>query len=100
MQEKKVPLTMSSRRLPTRSWSSPLSFVEASVPGTGGFIDTPNQRIGIHHISPIKSPEDFPGKIALEGRPELRLSDVATVVEDHQPLIGDALLKSGPGLIL
>ena len=40
------------------------------------------------------------GKIALEGRPELRLSDVATVVEDHQPLIGDALLKSGPGLIL
>jgi multidrug efflux pump subunit AcrB len=25
---------------------------------------------------------------------------VATVVEDHQPLIGDALLKSGPGLIL
>ena len=25
---------------------------------------------------------------------------MATVVEDHQPLIGDALLKSGPGLIL
>ena len=76
-----------------------MSFVEASVPGTGGFIDTPNQRIGIQHISPIKSPADL-GKISIEGRPELRLSDVATVVEDHQPLIGDALLKSGPGLIL
>jgi Cu/Ag efflux pump CusA len=80
-------------------WSSPLSFVEASVPGTGGFIDTPNQRIGIHHISPIKTPADL-AKMTLEGRPDLRLSDVATIVEDHQPLIGDALLKSGPGLIL
>jgi Cu/Ag efflux pump CusA len=80
-------------------WSSPLSFVEASVPGTGGFIDTPNQRIGIHHISPIKTPADL-AKMSLEGRPDLRLSDVATIVEDHQPLIGDALLKSGPGLIL
>ena len=31
-------------------WVSPLSFVEASVPGTGGFIDTPNQRLGVMHI--------------------------------------------------
>jgi multidrug efflux pump subunit AcrB len=29
-----------------------------------------------------------------------RLGDVADVVEDHQPLIGDALLDDGPGLIL
>ena len=26
-------------------WVSPLSFLEASTPGTGGFIDTPNQRL-------------------------------------------------------
>ena len=38
--------------------------------------------------------------MTLEGRPDLLLSDVATIVADHQPLIGDALLKSGPGLIL
>ena len=30
----------------------------------------------------------------------LRLGDVATVVEDHQPLIGDALVDDGPGLML
>ena len=48
---------------------------------------------------PHQDPADL-GKMTLEGRPDLRLSDVATVVEDHQPLIGDALLKSGPGLIL
>jgi Cu/Ag efflux pump CusA len=28
------------------------------------------------------------------------LGDVAEVVEDHQPLIGDAVLKDGPGLLL
>jgi multidrug efflux pump subunit AcrB len=34
-------------------WVSPLSLVEASTPGTSGFIDTPNQRLGIQHILPI-----------------------------------------------
>ena len=38
-------------------WVSSLSFVEASTPGTGGFIDTSNQRLGIRHILPIVSPE-------------------------------------------
>ena len=26
--------------------------------------------------------------------------DVATIVEDHQPLIGDAVVDGGPGLVL
>ena len=30
-------------------WVSPLTFVEASTPGTGGFVDTPNQRFGVQH---------------------------------------------------
>src|ERR1043165_7139639 len=38
-------------------WVSSLSFVEASTPGTGGFIDTANQRLGIRHILPIISPQ-------------------------------------------
>ena len=36
-------------------WVSSLSFVEASTPGTGGFIDTANQRLGIRHVLPIVS---------------------------------------------
>ncbi len=40
-------------------WVSPLTFVEASTPGTGGFIDTPNQRLGIQHLSPISTPPDL-----------------------------------------
>jgi Cu/Ag efflux pump CusA len=36
-------------------WVSPLTFVQASTPGTGGFIDTPNQRLGVQHLLPIQT---------------------------------------------
>lgn len=82
-------------------WVSPLTFIEASTPGTGGFIDTPNQRLGVMHRSPVTSAADL-AKVRLEdvGGLNLRLGDVATVVEDHQPLIGDAVVKDGRGLML
>ena len=79
-------------------WVSSLSFVEASTPGTGGFIDTSNQRLGIRHILPIVSADGL-SQIPIEDS-ALRLGDVANVVEDHQPLIGDALTNAGPGLLL
>jgi Cu/Ag efflux pump CusA len=79
-------------------WWSTLSFVEASTPGSGGFIDTHNQRLGIRHVFPIESPQGL-GQVPIEGS-SLHLDDVATVVEDHQPLIGDALTKDGAGLLL
>src|SRR5512139_2262375 len=72
-------------------WVSSLSYLEASSPGTGGFIDTPNQRLGIWHVLPIASPEDL-AKVPVEGAESLLLGDVASVVEDHQPLIGDAII--------
>src|SRR5207247_5490176 len=34
-------------------WASPLSFLEASTPGTGGWVETPNQRLGVRHVLPI-----------------------------------------------
>jgi CzcA family heavy metal efflux pump len=80
-------------------WVSPLSFIEASTPGTGGFIDTPNQRLGIQHLSPIRTPADL-AEVRLDGGKGLRLGDVASVVEDHQPLIGDAVVNDGNGLLL
>ncbi len=82
-------------------WVSPLSFVEASTPGTGGFVETPNQRLAIQHILPIRSPQQL-AAVPVEGAPagSLRLGDVATVVEDHQPLIGDALVSGAPSLYL
>jgi CzcA family heavy metal efflux pump len=79
-------------------WVSSLSFVEASTPGTGGFIDNANQRLGIRHILPIVSPEGL-GQVPIEAS-GVRLRDVATVVEGHQPLIGDALTNDNSNLML
>ncbi len=82
-------------------WVSPLTFLEASTPGTGGFIDTPNQRVGVQHLLPIATPDQL-ARVALEdtGPRALTLGDVATVVEDHQPLIGDAVVNDEPSLML
>ena len=80
-------------------WVSPLSYLESSTPGTAGWIDTPNQRLSIRHELPIASAEDL-AKVTVVGAQGLLLGDVARVVEDHQPLIGEAILDGGPGLLL
>jgi Cu/Ag efflux pump CusA len=82
-------------------WVSPLTFVEASTPGLGGFIDTANQRIEIQHNQPIKNAADL-SKVTIEGAENrgLRLGDVAQIVEDHQILIGDAVVQDSPSLML
>ena len=79
-------------------WSSPLTYLNSSTPGAGGFIDTPNQRLNVRHVFPISAAEDF-AAIPVVGT-SLALREVADVVEAHQPLIGDAILKDGPGLLL
>lgn len=80
-------------------WVSPLTYLESSKPGTGGWIDTPNQRLGIRHLLPIAAPEDL-GKVSVVNHPDLLLSDVTTVVEDHQQLIGDGFVNGKPGMLL
>ncbi|MDC8756624.1 efflux RND transporter permease subunit [Janthinobacterium fluminis] len=82
-------------------WSSPLTHVEASTPGTGGFIDTANQRISINHTQPIKTVADL-ARIAVDTDSPVTvpLGEVADLVEGHQLLIGDAIVNDGPGLML
>ena len=80
---------------------SNLTFVEASTPGTGGIIETPNQRFGIQHGVPFATPADLAKVIVQDtGGAPLRLGDVADIVVNHQPLIGDAVFSDGPGLLL
>jgi CzcA family heavy metal efflux pump len=79
-------------------WTSPLSFLKASVPGTGGWIDTPNQRLSVRHVLPISSAADL-ARVRVDGVP-VRLGEVGAVVEGHPPLIGDALVGGRPGLLL
>ena len=78
-----------------------LRFSDGATIGTGGFVETPNQRLGIRHVLPIATPDDL-AKVTIEQRrgKALRLGDVADVVVDHQPLIGDAVINDGPGLML
>jgi CzcA family heavy metal efflux pump len=78
-----------------------LQFSDGSVIGTGGFVDSASQRYGVRNVQAIKSPADLAQVVVgqRDGTP-LRLSDVANVVEDHQPLIGDAVIDDGPGLML
>jgi CzcA family heavy metal efflux pump len=80
---------------------SPLSFLEASTPGTGGFIETPRQRLQVRNVlERIAEPGEL-GKVPVEGTGgRLRLTDVADIKVDHQPLIGDAIVDGGDGLLL
>ena len=87
---------------------SPLTFLEASSPGTGGFIDTVNQRLHVFHEQAISTPEELAqvavedgegGAVYVDGRP-LTLGEVTEIVTDHQPLIGDALCRGGPCVLL
>src|SRR3954447_4267651 len=99
-----------------------LRFSSGSVIGTGGMVETPNQRLPVRNVLPIITPDDLaqvpvdstPSAPAATGPPDgtgapapaarpqesVRLGDVAKVVEDHQPLIGDAIINDDPGLLL
>src|SRR5919199_1592388 len=80
-----------------------LKFSSGHEIGTGGFIDTPNQRLGIRHILPNLTPQELskvPVDVDKGGRP-VAIGDVATVVRDTQPhLNGDAVINDGVGLML
>ena len=87
---------------------SPLSYLEASKPGTGGFIDTANQRLNIFHEQAISTPEEL-AQVPIEGAegsasrasgPPLSLGNVTEVVEDHQPMIGDTVCTGGSQCLL
>jgi CzcA family heavy metal efflux pump len=83
-----------------------LQFSEGHYVGSGGFVDTPNQRLQIRHVLPIieKSDEVNPDLLAevvikmKDGKP-IRMRDVADVVVDHQPMIGDGIVNDAPGLM-
>jgi CzcA family heavy metal efflux pump len=78
-----------------------LKFSAGAVIGTGGAIETPNQRIGIRNVLPIVTPADLAKvPVTSSGPGQVRLGDIARVAEDHQPLIGDAIVDGQPGLLL
>jgi CzcA family heavy metal efflux pump len=84
---------------------------DAVTPETGGFIDTPNQRLSVTNIQPVTAPHDLAQIPVATSRPAnpagatgfaapLRLGDVAEVREGFPPPIGDAVINDQPGLLL
>ena len=98
---RKVTLNQIIRTTGNAQVVSPLSFLEASTPGTGGFIESPQQRLQVRHLlERIADPAEL-AKVPVEGtNGAVQLGDVSTIVVDHQPLIGDAVVNDGPGLLL
>jgi Cu/Ag efflux pump CusA len=78
---------------------SPITYLQGSAPGTGGYIEGSNQRLDIRHILPFGTPANMTG-LPIAGSTKTTIGDVAQVVTGHQPLIGDALVHGTPGLVL
>src|ERR687898_669865 len=78
-----------------------LRYSEGHVIGTGGFVEQGGQRLDVQNVLPLVTPDDL-AKVPLEGSDgkKLRLDDVANVKWDSQPLIGDAVVNDGRGLLL
>ncbi|MCW3005241.1 MAG: acriflavin resistance protein, partial [Conexibacter sp.] len=126
MQQKDVSLDQVMEATADAVDSGLLRFSSGSVIGTGGMMETPNQRLSVRNVLPIITPSDLaqvpvqngqpaapaqpdaqppsdggdPPEAAAPPPPPVLLGDVATVVEDHQPLIGDAVINDSPGLLL
>jgi CzcA family heavy metal efflux pump len=81
-----------------------LMFSEGSFIGTGGFLETPSQRLGIRSVLPAITPETL-GEVPINDRVKadgspLLIKDVAKLVWDTWPLFGDAVINQGEGLML
>jgi CzcA family heavy metal efflux pump len=78
-----------------------LRFADGNRIGTGGFVDTPNQRLIVQHVLPIVTARDLANvAIRRSGGSDVRLGDVATVKKGTMPLAGDAVVNGGSGLLL
>lgn len=81
-----------------------VTHTAAHTVGTGGYLETPNQRLPIRHVTRVIDETGLAevtinDRVTAAGEP-LVLSDVADVVEATWPMIGDAIINDGPGLLL
>lgn len=78
-----------------------LPYSQGHFIGRGGWIDGTQQRSGVEHVQPIVRSEDLARiPISTDDGRQVRLDQVADLVRDHQPLIGDAVINEGDGLML
>lgn len=80
-----------------------LRYTGAAKTRIDGMLDTPNQRLVIHNESPVFSVEhlaEVPVAMKTRRTDPPRLRDVANVAWDTWPMVGDAVINDGPGLMM
>lgn len=74
---------------------------DAVVLDAGGFVDTPNQRMAVRQVASVVTPEDLAKTVvSFRDGTALHLGDVAEVKLGSPPMIGDAIINDGIGLLL
>ena len=78
-----------------------LQYSDGNYIGRGGFIDTPSSRFQVQHIQPIVDADDL-ADVPVESRDGkgLVVGDVASLERGTWPLVGDAVINDGQGLML
>jgi CzcA family heavy metal efflux pump len=87
-----------------------LQYTEGRHIGAGGWVETASNRMSVEHVQPIVRADDLANvplepdenRVQVNGQAAepVRVGDVADLVRDHQPLIGDAVINDGEGLML
>ncbi|HYZ33839.1 MAG TPA: efflux RND transporter permease subunit [Crenalkalicoccus sp.] len=78
-----------------------LRYADGAFIGTGGFVETPNQRMALRNVFGAVSPESLArSPVNSAGGRRYRLSEVADLVYAPQGMVGDAVINDGPGLML
>ncbi len=74
---------------------------DATVLEAGGFVDTPNQRLAIRQLSPIREADDLARTVVdFKAGAPIRLGDVTEVTIGSPAPIGDAIINDQPGILL
>src|SRR5499426_624863 len=80
-----------------------LRYTGAAKTRIDGMLDTPNQRLVIHTVSPVFSVEHLaqvPVAMKAKRADPPRLRDVATVTWGTWPIVGDSVINDGVGLMM
>ncbi len=78
-----------------------LQYSDGNYIGRGGFVEAGLSRYQVRHILPIVDAADLANvPIESENGKQLRIGDVADLKRSTWPLVGDAVINDGPGLML
>src|ERR1700722_18772241 len=77
-----------------------LGYTTGAAVGSLGLVQAPNQQVDVHNIQPITTPQQLARVPLSVNNKLLNLGDVADVTWGYPPLIGDAVINGGPGLML